>query len=1191
MQTKLAVSSPDDPLERAADTVASRVTGSAPSSSSAGSTGDGRLQRASESDGLTTPAVSPEVEAIVTGVSGGAPLPAATRTRIESHLGVDLSPVRVHTGPQAAAAAAGLQARAFTRGANVFLAAGESVHDVALIAHESAHVVQQGAAGPLSSGPPAPGLTADAPLQRKVSGLDLPGAGYVIDALRLLPGYLLVSQIIGEDPLSGEAVTVDRADLVQTLLGFGPFAGAVGPVLQALEALEDIVSLVMGRLAEHNLTLSRIMHDIAAAWDEVHLADGIDANVAVVRRYVNALLADVRAFAKAVAADVIAAVRAAAVSFAEPLVQTPEIKPIWDLGVKVFHYDPLKGQRVDVPTVEILADFLRLIGKEAALAQMQERGTLQKTADWLDLQFGTFTTLLSQATTLFADAWAAIAPQNLPNLVSNLESLARRAYALLKAMESFAQTVITQVLELIKHSLLGMLSEHAHKVPGFHLLTVILGRDPFTGEAVARNAENLIKGFITLLPNGEAMYEQLAQAGVIADAAGRIETAMTQLNITWELVTGTFRAIWDGLRLEDLLDPVGAFTRIVDQFGEPLSRLIRFAATVVGVVIELILKLMNFPSDLLANILANAQAAIEDIKRDPIAFLQNVVLAMKQGVVGFLDKIGQYLLQGLTDWLFRGLRGLGIEPPANLSLESIITLVLQVLGVTVETLWTKLGAKIGPERVAQIRSAIDKAGEAWRFIKDVQERGISAIWEFISGQLSNLWDMILQKAKDWIMSEIVDKVTAKLISMLDPTGVMAVVNSCIAFFNAIQSAIEYLREILQIIDRYVSTIASVARGDVAPGAAMLEQGLASAVPVAIGFLANQVGLGNVPEKVAEIIQGLRELIDQALDWLFDQAWRLGQAALSALGLGGVAPAASGAGHGALPESRISFTMNGEAHSLWFEKVGTSYQIYMASTPGYLKAKVDKALADKELPAGARGPLGLISGPISQLEAEVSEHERLYSGDTDPLASQFFGNKEFTRPQYLQEVQKIVAQYRAYLEGIGNDFKIKDLMNLGHRSKFVEGDSVKQAYRGAGVWRKEFYGSWAAGLDERFWKPHTSSALAYWRSIHPGGQIPANFDLYQCSWCHEWFSHAGGVPGYPIRPRSIDHKEAVVAHWNKEGGGRFMVQADRVAWYNLESNLQPMCRSCNQESEDAEHWTVHRRFRGKADAPADPSDEP
>ena len=48
---------------------------------------------------------------------------------------------------------------------------------------------------------------------------------------------------------------------------------------------------------------------------------------------------------------------------------------------------------------------------------------------------------------------------------------------------------------------------------------MILGVNPFTGEEVLRTAENLIKGFITLLPGGEQTYEQLAEAGVIGSAA------------------------------------------------------------------------------------------------------------------------------------------------------------------------------------------------------------------------------------------------------------------------------------------------------------------------------------------------------------------------------------------------------------------------------------------------------------------------------------------------------------------------------------------------------------------------------------------------------------------------------------------------------------------------------------------------
>ena len=161
--------------------------------------------------------------------------------------------------------------------------------------------------------------------------------------------------------------------MVQTLLGYGPFAGAVGPVLQSLETLDAVFDLVNGRLAENNLTLSRITGDISAAWDEMDLAV-LDhgPNVAIAQRYINAVIADVRAFVSAIVADVLALIKEAAVDFVEPLVQTPEIKPYWDLGTKVFHYDPLRGAEVSAPTVEILTDFLTLIGKEAAVAQMSE---------------------------------------------------------------------------------------------------------------------------------------------------------------------------------------------------------------------------------------------------------------------------------------------------------------------------------------------------------------------------------------------------------------------------------------------------------------------------------------------------------------------------------------------------------------------------------------------------------------------------------------------------------------------------------------------------------------------------------------------------------------------------------------------------------------------------------------------------
>jgi hypothetical protein len=879
--------------------------------------------------------------------------------------------VRVHDGFAAKRAAAARHAHAFTFGNHIVL--GRTAQDggpgprAAVLAHELVHVRQQAvptrAPGtPRARGPPprvqcweaadlVPGVVADAAGAVVDAGSaaveDVTEAGeaafdWVLDgvrsAARTLPGYDLLSQVVGRDPITGERVTTERSVLVEAILTYGPFGPAVATVLHAADVLGEVFTTLTEGLAAHGLTLARVLSDIDAAFGEFTLRNGIDANLAIVRRYVGAFMADVLAFVQQIAQRVIEIVRAVVASLAEPLLQTEPIGSVWRLATQVLHYDPLRGVPVETPTVEILAGFLRLIGKQDALAQMQERGTLQATADWLDTQLSTFSGLLAQLGTLFSTAWAAIQPQNLSRLLDTLPVLAQQAFALVQGVASFAVTVVAKVLELVKASLLAWLSEYANQVPGFPMITVIIGQNPFTGEVVPRTAENLIRGFITLLPGGAAMYDSLAESGVIGAAAERIEGAMASLGITVEMVTRTFLGVWNLVTLQSLLTPLTTFAQIVALFGDPIRRILEFVTVVIEVVVTLVLRLMSFPTELLGSIIANTVAAITDIQRDPVGFLLNMVEAIKAGFMGFFSNIATHLVQGLMDWLLRGLGELGITIPTQWSLGAALDLVLQVLGLSVEFLWRKLGEHIGEERVALIRQNLDRLSGAWAFIRDVQQRGLAAIWDFVADQLSNLWQTVLSMATEWIMTRIIATATTRLLSMLDPTGVMAVVNSCIAFFNAVQSAIEYLRDMLEIVGMYVSTLAAVAAGSIEPGARMIEQGLAAVIPIAIGFLARQVGLGNLPQRIVEIIQRLREMVERAVDWLIAQALRLGQAALNALGMGGgevgqeQAAAATVAPSGDLVIDEVVPQEAGAAHHLRADGPGHSLVLHSDPVP-------------------------------------------------------------------------------------------------------------------------------------------------------------------------------------------------------------------------------------------------------------------
>jgi uncharacterized protein DUF4157 len=88
--------------------------------------------------------------AIQSELGSGHALDSVVKSRMESAFGYDFSSVRIHTDSKAAGLSSGLSARAFTIGSDVAFASGEyrpgTLTGDALIAHELAHVAQQGGA-------------------------------------------------------------------------------------------------------------------------------------------------------------------------------------------------------------------------------------------------------------------------------------------------------------------------------------------------------------------------------------------------------------------------------------------------------------------------------------------------------------------------------------------------------------------------------------------------------------------------------------------------------------------------------------------------------------------------------------------------------------------------------------------------------------------------------------------------------------------------------------------------------------------------------------------------------------------------------------------------------------------------------------------------------------------------------------
>ena len=977
----------------------------------------------------------------------GSPLPSDTKDQMESSFGADFSGVRIHTDSRAEGMSNALHAQAFTNGNDVYFNKGKynttNTEGQHLLAHELTHTIQQGAAVQKKEQ-----ISSTTSGIQRLFDFDLSSLNRYA---RYIPGWTLFTVLMGYNPLLGETVDRNAVNVLDGLMGLAPLGTLIFNKLQEHNIITDAYDWTLEQLEDLNLTSEGVVRMFEQAWEEMDFVrtDPFDFNVGVLTRKFESLYNRVRTFAIRVADKVFTMIKDVLINTVKTLAAAI---PGYTLLTKIIHHDPLTDTPVEATTAEIVEEFLLMVGAEQELEKMKETGKLEETATWIDEQLAILDFSLEDITLAFVTAWEAFSVNDLLEPVAALERTVAIFAPFATKVFTFASNVVSKVFELIKQYLLGLLKEAANVVPGYHLLTVILEKDPFTEEHVPRTAENLIRGFMGLIPGGEAQFQQMKESGAIGRLTDWLNAEVEALGLTWEYIKNMFLEIWDSFTIENLMDPAPAFQQIIARFGEPLGRLVRFVVRLVMKVIEIILQLMNFPLDLIQNIISNARQAFADIKKDPIGFLKNILRAIKEGFSLFFTNIGTHLLNGVTDWLFGQLDEAGITPPPDFSFKSILNMVMQILGITAERIMDKIAQRIGPEKMERIRGMAETLSGVWGFVKDVVERGPIAIWEKIKEKLTSLWDIVIDGIKGWIITKIITQVTTKLLSLLDPTGIMAVINSCIAFYKAIESFIQYLREMLEIVNSFVAGVAEIARGSVQSAAKFLEGALSQGLPIAIGFLANQVGLGSLGRKIGEMIDKVREMVDGALDWLVDKAVGAGEAALGTLGIGGGnnenSNDATGDGDGELGKT-VKFNDGEENHKLWVSQNGKQSELMVASTPMTVEARLN--LWDEELKKpewghkGKENKKGRIVALLSDARAKLTGIDT--NIDTATTATEDQASQVNTADNQIEQSEESLADTlkKLFKEFDDNyDFKVlyaENLMQTHDRAKTTVDASV------------------------------------------------------------------------------------------------------------------------------------------------------
>jgi hypothetical protein len=296
---------------------------------------------------------------------------------------------------------------------------------------------------------------------------------------------------------------------------------------------------------------------------------------------------------------------------------------------------------------------------------------------------------------------------------------------------------------------------------------------------------------------------------------------------------------------------------------------------VVGAIKELI-KTLRELANMLLNTLARAAAAIGKILKAPIRFLGNMVAAVKQGIMGFKAKIGEYLQEGLLAWLFGALGNAGITLPKSLDFKGILSLVLQVLGLTYANIRAR-AVKIVGEPVVK---ALEKGAEIFKILLT---EGPAGLWSYVKEQLGNLQELVIEGIKGFIIEKIIVAGITWLIGLLNPAS--AFIKACKAIYDIVMFFVTRASQIMSFVNAVIDSMVAIADGNITAAAAAVESSLAKAIPVVIGFLASLLGLGGISEKIRSVIEKIRAPINKAIDWVIHKAVAIVKKVGKFLGLG------------------------------------------------------------------------------------------------------------------------------------------------------------------------------------------------------------------------------------------------------------------------------------------------------------------
>jgi len=419
---------------------------------------------------------------------------------------------------------------------------------------------------------------------------------------------------------------------------------------------------------------------------------------------------------------------------------------------------------------------------------------------------------------------------------------------------SFGKGLVVGIAEIVRDAILKPLGRYAAGIiPKFDMLAGVFGKNPISGESVSP-ANALIGGFMTLIGQ-EEIWANIQKSGAVGKAWSWFKGALSGALALVKTIPDRFISTLKSLTIFDIVTIVGAWAKFAKLF---VGFIVDFGGWALKQVLKLLEIILEVVAPSVIPYLKKAGAAFNTIIKAPGQFIGYLVKAGKAGFNMFKTNILAHLQRGILDWLLGSLAGANLYIPKSFALLELLKFGLSVVGATWENVRAKLVAATSETTVKVLETTFD-------LVKTLVTKGPAAAWEQLLETLSNLKSMVMDAIIDYVKGKVIEIAIEKVLSFLNPAG--AFIQALLAIYRTISFVVSKLQQIGAVVAALIDGIAAIAAGNIGPASAKVESVLAKGLSLAINFLANFAGLGNVSKKVIEVINKIRKPVDSALDKL------------------------------------------------------------------------------------------------------------------------------------------------------------------------------------------------------------------------------------------------------------------------------------------------------------------------------------